>query len=220
MDFITDLPSSNGLTCIYVVIDRFSKMGHFIPFPNVPSAIDTASAFMENIFRLNGLPHDIVSDRGAQFTSKFWTAICKTLNINLKYSSPFHHQSNGLTVRVNFVIEQYLRCYTNYRGNNWSKFLFLAEFSYNNAIQESLKCSPFYANYGYNPRYSPAIPSNTDVPRANEFTNNLSELTKQLKENLKQAIIKQEEFANKYRKEAPEFKVNDKVWLNSSLVLT
>jgi len=91
MDFITDLPLSNGFTCIFVVIDRFTKMGHFIPFPKVPSAIDTATSFMNNIFRLYGLPSEIITDRGTQFTSKFWSAICKSFRINMKLASPFHH---------------------------------------------------------------------------------------------------------------------------------
>ena len=219
MDFITDLPPSNGFTCIFVVLDRFSKMGHFIPFPNVPSSEDTAQAFMKYIFKLHGLPNEIFSDRGTQFTSKLWTAICKSLNISMKLSSPFHHQTNGLTERVNSVIEQFLRCYSNFKGSNWNEYLFLAEFCYNNSVQESLKKSPFYANYGYNPRFSPAVPNNIDVPRAEELTKNLSELFLQLKENLKLASKKQETFANKHRMKAPEFKINDKVWINSSLVI-
>ncbi len=219
MDFITDLPSSNGYTCILVVLDRFTKMGHFIPFPNVPSSEDTANAFMLHIFRLHGLPNEILTDRGTQFTSKFWTAICATLKISMKLSSPFHHQTNGLTERVNSVVEQFLRCYSNFKGSNWQNYLFLAEFCYNNSVQESLKYSPFYANYGYNPRFSPAVPSTTDVPRAEEFTTNLTELFNQLKENLEQASSKQEKFANKHRIKAPEFKANDKVWVNSSLII-
>ena len=157
MDFITDLPPSNGFTCIFVVIDRFTKMAHFIPFHKVPSASDTASSFMNNIFRIHGLPSEIISDRGSQFTSKFWTSICTSLNISMKLASPFHHQSNGLTERVNSVVEQYLRCYANFKGSDWYNYIFLAEFSYNNAIQESIKVSPFYDNYGYNPRYSPVV---------------------------------------------------------------
>jgi len=219
MDFITDLPISNGYTCIFVVIDRFTKMGHFIPFPKVPSATDTASAFMNNIFRIHGLPDEIISDRGTQFTSEFWSSICKSLKIKMKLASPFHHQTNGLTERVNSVIEQYLRCYANFKGSDWQNFLFLAEFSYNNSIQESIKYSPFYANYGFNPRYSPAIPSSTEVPRADEFTKDLSELFKALSENLKKAMKKQEEFANRHRIEAPNFKPGDKVWINSSLII-
>ena len=219
MDFVTDLPSSNGYTCILVVLDRFTKMGHFIPFSNVPSSEDTAKAFMTYIFKIHGLPNEILTDRGTQFTSKFWTAICKTLKITMKLSSPFHHQTNGLTERVNSVVEQFLRCYSNFKGSNWQNYLYLAEFCYNNSIQESLKNSPFYANYGYNPRFSPAVPSSIDVPRAQEFTKDLSELFKELKENLKLASNKQEKFANQHRIKAPEFKVNDKVWVNSSLII-
>jgi len=219
MDFITDLPTSNGFTCILVIVDRFTKMGHFIPFSNVPSSEDTAKAFMNSVFRLHGLPNEILTDRGTQFTSKFWTSICKSLKISTTFSSPFHHQTNGLTERVNSVVEQFLRCYSNFKGSNWYDYLFLAEFCYNNTIQESLKISPFYANYGYNPRFSPAVPSPIDVPRAEELTTNLSELFKQLKENLKKASAKQEKFANKHRIQPPEFKVNDKVWVNSSLII-
>jgi len=219
MDFITDLPKSHGFTCIFVITDRLTKMCHLIPFPNVPSASDTAAAFLNSVFRFHGLPNNILSDRGTQFTSKFWTAVCKGLNIELKFSSPFHHQTNGLTERVNSVIEQYLRCYTNLKGSNWNDFLYLAEFSYNNAIQESTKHSPFFSNYGFNPRHSPEVPTDIEVPRAEELVNNLAELTKELKENIKSAIEKQEKFANKNRMEPPEFKKNDKVWINSSLII-
>jgi len=159
MNFITDLPLSNGFTCIFVVIDRFTKMGHFIPFPKVLSAIDAATSFMNNIFHLHGFPSKIISDRGTQFTSKFWSAVCKSFRINMKLASPFHHQTNGLTERVNSVIEQYLKCYANFRGSDWSKYLFLAEFSYNNSVQKSIKHSPFFPNYGYNPRHSHEISS-------------------------------------------------------------
>jgi len=138
-------------------VDRFSKMGHFNPFNKVPSTTETAFAFMKEIFRLYGLPHEIISDRGTQFTSKFWNAIYKIFHIDLKFSSLFHHQTNSLTERVSSVVEQYLRCFVNYKGNNWSNYLYLSEFSYNNAVQESLKYSPFYANYGYKTRYSPAF---------------------------------------------------------------
>jgi len=219
MDFITDLPPSNNYTCIFVVNDRLTRMSHFIPFENVPSASDTANAFMVYIFRFHGLPDEIISDRGTQFTSKFWNSICKTFNITLKFSSSYHHQTNGLTERVNSVVEQYLRCYSNYKGSDWFKYLHLAEFSYNNAIQESIKVSPFYANYGFNPKHSPILPSRSEVPRADEFTKNFKEIIQTLKENLKKAIEKQEKFANKHRIEAPDFKINDKVWINSSLIM-
>ena len=219
MDFITDLPSSNGYSCILVVVDRLTKMCHLVPFKNIPSAVETAHAFVDNIVRLHGLPSSIISDRGSQFTSKFFQAVCSSLGINLCLSSPFHHQSNGQTERVNSVIEQYLRCFSNYKGNNWTNYLSLAEFSYNNVVQDSAKQSPFFLNYGFHPRHSPAIPDHINVPRALEFSNNFNKIIKDLKDNLTNAIEIQKKFADRNRSKPPEFQVGSKVWLDSSLVI-
>ncbi len=219
MDFITDLPSADGFTCIFVVIDRLTKMCHLIPFKGIPSAVETAHSFIDYVFRLHGLPSSIISDRGTQFTSKFFQALCSSLDISLKLSTPFHHQTNGQTERVNSVIEQYLRCFSNYKGNNWNKFLSLAEFSYNNAVQESAKQSPFFLNYGFHPRHSPAIPDKANVPRAMEFSNNFNEIIKNLKANLELAIETQKKYADMHRSKPPEFKIGEKVWLDSSLVI-
>lgn len=71
MDFIVELPPSEGFSSIFVVVDRFSKMAHFIPMKGAPSATETAKVFIKEIVRLHGIPDDIVSDRGVQFTSKF-----------------------------------------------------------------------------------------------------------------------------------------------------
>ena len=95
MDFITDLPSSDGFDTILVVVDRLTKMIHLIQ--GIPSATETASSFVDCIFKLHGFPSEIISDRGAQFTSKFWSAVCKSFNIELKLSSSYHHQTNGQT---------------------------------------------------------------------------------------------------------------------------
>jgi len=219
MDFITDLPNSEGYNCILVVVDRLTKMIHLFPFNNIPSASETASVFLNNIFKLHGFPSEIISDRGTQFTSKFWKSLCKSFNIDLKFSSPYHHQSNGQTERVNSVIEQYLRCFTNYKGTNWNQFLCLAEFSYNNSLQDSTGFSPFYLNYGYHPRHSPVIPDQTCIPRTEEMTKDFVDLNKKLKENLKKAIETQKLQADKRRSKPPEFKTGDKVWLDSSLII-
>jgi len=219
MDFITNLPDSDGFTCILVIVDRLTKMFHLIPFHGLPSAIDTASAFIDHIFRLHGLPEEIISDRGSQFTSKFWKAVCQSLNIDLKLSSPYHHQSNGQTERVNSVVEQYLRCFSNYKGSDWKNYLSFAEFSYNNAVQESTGFSPFFLNYDFHPKHSPLIPKQINVPRAVEFTKDFQDLIKKLKENLKMAIETQKKQADKYRCKPPKFKKGDKVWLDSSLII-
>lgn len=81
MDFIVELPCSEGCSAIFVVVDRLTKMAHFLPLRGTPSAIETARIFVKEIIRLHGVPVNIVSDRGVQFTSRFWRALCEALKI-------------------------------------------------------------------------------------------------------------------------------------------
>ena len=71
LDFVTGLPPSDGHTVILTIVDRFSKMTHFVPLPKLPSAKETAQLVLEHVFRVHGLPRDVVSDRGPQFASAF-----------------------------------------------------------------------------------------------------------------------------------------------------
>ncbi|KAL0152827.1 hypothetical protein M9458_051867, partial [Cirrhinus mrigala] len=86
VDFVTDLPSSNGNTTILTVVDRFSKGCRLIPLPKLPTAMETAEALCETVFRYYGLPEDIVSDRGPQFTSRLWRSFFKLLGVDIKYA--------------------------------------------------------------------------------------------------------------------------------------
>lgn len=83
IDFVTDLPSSQGHTTILTVIDRFSKACRLIPLPRLPSALETAEHLCNCVLRFYGLPEDIVSDRGPQFTSPVWSSFFQKLNVNI-----------------------------------------------------------------------------------------------------------------------------------------
>ncbi|XP_054826969.1 uncharacterized protein LOC129324030 [Eublepharis macularius] len=137
MDFITDLPCSKGHTCILVVVDLFTKMAHFIPCSGPPTAQETAHLYLQHVFRLHGRPDHIISDRGVQFTSRFWRALHSLLGTQVHLSSAHHPQSDGQTERINATLEQYLRCYTNHQQDDWLALLPLAEFAYNNAVHSS-----------------------------------------------------------------------------------
>ncbi len=153
MDFIVDLPPSKTFDSIFVVVDRLTKIAHFIPCHKTVTGEETARLFIDNVYRLHGLPNDIISDRGTQFTSKFWQSLFKILGVDIKLSSAYHPQTDGQTERVNQVLEQYLRCTINYHQDNWVDLLPLAEFAYNNTLQGSTQQTPFFANYGHHPRF-------------------------------------------------------------------
>ncbi len=100
LDFVTGLPLSAGNTVILTVVDRFSKAAHFIPLPKLLSARETAQVMVDHVFRIHGLPSDIVSDRGPQFVSQFWKEFCHQIGASPALSSGFHPQTNGQAERT------------------------------------------------------------------------------------------------------------------------
>ena len=107
--------------------------------------------FIKEIFRLHRLPKDIITDRETLFTSDLWKETTKLLGIERRLSTAFHPQTDGQTELTNATLEQYLRAYSNYQQDNWCELLPTAEFAYNNGYQETIKHTPFFANYGINP---------------------------------------------------------------------
>ncbi|KAK3518620.1 hypothetical protein QTP70_005527 [Hemibagrus guttatus] len=85
--------------------------------------MQTADAMFAHVFRNFGLPEDIVSDRGPQFTSRVWRALCARLDIGVSLSSSHHPQSNGQAERLNQEIGRFLRSYCSREQQRWSEFL-------------------------------------------------------------------------------------------------
>ena len=103
---------------------------------------------MTRIVSLHGVPKTIISDRGSQFIVRFWEHLQTSLGTQLIRSSAYHPQTDGQTERINQILEDMLRaCVLSY-GKKWDECLPLAEFSYNNNYQESIRMAPFEALYG------------------------------------------------------------------------
>jgi len=151
-DFITKLPLAQGYDSILVVVDRLTKMVHFIPTTEKTSAEGLARLFRDNVWKLHGLSESIISDRGPQFAAGLMKELNGMLGIKSKLSTAFHPQTDGQTERVNQELEQYLRMFIDHRQEQWPEWLGTAEFAYNNKAHLSIKTSPFKANYGQDPR--------------------------------------------------------------------
>jgi hypothetical protein len=97
MDFITDLLNSKAFNSIFVVVDQLTKMAHLMPCNKTVTGEETARFFMDNIYKYHGLPNNIISNRGSQFTSNFWQSLFKMLKVKIKLSSAYHPQIDGQT---------------------------------------------------------------------------------------------------------------------------
>jgi hypothetical protein len=105
------------------VVDRFSKVAHFIMLRHPYTVTTVAHAFYDNIVRLHEILSSIVSDRDLVFTSKFWHELFGLCDVELHMSSAFHPQSNGQSKAMNKVITMYLRCLAGDRPRQWLQWL-------------------------------------------------------------------------------------------------
>jgi transposase InsO family protein len=165
MDFIVELATTQyGYDSIWVIVNRFSKVAHFILIKTMYKGAMLAELYIARIICLHGVPKKIVSDRGTQFTSRFWEKLHEAIDTRLNFSSAYHPQTDGQTERVNQILEDMLRACALKDRKRWDKCLLYAEFSYNNSYQKSLKMSSFEVIYGHKCR----TPLFWNEPRENQ----------------------------------------------------
>ena len=90
MNFVERLPKSLGKNAILVIVDRFTKYGHFLAVTHPFTAKDIAKLFLEHVYKFHGLPSFIVTDRDEVFTSLLWKELFKLLRVRLFMSTTFH----------------------------------------------------------------------------------------------------------------------------------
>ena len=218
MDRITQLPKTKrGHTAILVVVDKLTKMTRFAPVKNESTAADIAQAFVEHVWNSHGMPLQITTDRGTEFTNAFSKSLCDIIGTKHTKSTSYHPQTDGQTERMNRVLEDMLRHYITPKMDNWDDMLPVLEFAINNSYQDSIKDTPFYANYGKHPRLPDDIkregkPSRN--PQAYDFIDNIEKTITKAKACLKDAQHRQKQHYDARHRDL-QFKVGDKVWLSS-----
>ena len=152
LDFVLGIPRTRKQhDAILVVVDRFSKMAHFLPCAKTIDAPHTARIFFNEIVLFHGIPCCIVSDRDVRFTSSFSKTLWRLMGTTLKFSTAFHPQTDDQTEVTNRTLGNILRCLVQENASAWDELLPRAEFAYNASEHRAIGYSPFHIHTGRNP---------------------------------------------------------------------
>ena len=220
-DFITELPTcaQSGLRydAIMVVVDRLTKMSHYIPARADWDGKDLAYVWIREIVRLHGVPKRIISDRGPLMNAKHWETFNHYLNARRVLTSAYHPQTDGQTERQNQTLEQYLRVYCTLEQDDWVQWLPLAEFAYNDSTHATTRMTPFQANTGLDPRRAdwPDLGlGKGEAPLGHQVAAKVIALQRICRQNIESANTYQRQYADKKRLPIP-FKIGDKVLISN-----
>nr|CAE01541.2 OSJNBa0033G05.1 [Oryza sativa Japonica Group]CAE05974.2 OSJNBa0063C18.15 [Oryza sativa Japonica Group] len=202
--------------CQRVKAEHQRPAAHFVPVKTTYDGKKLAELYMTHVVCRFGCPKKIVSDRGTQFTSRFWKQLHEALGTDLNFSTAYHPQTDGQTERVNQILEDMLRsCALDFEGT-WDRCLLYAEFSYNNGYQASIQMLPNEAMFGRKCRtplcwneVGKALVFGPDILKSAE------EQVKLTRERLKTAQNRQKNYADNRRRDL-EFEKGDHVYLRVS----
>ena len=229
MDFVTDLPESEGCRDILVITDRLTR-GVILEGVIDMTAETLARTVIQNVVRRHGFPRTITSDRGTQFVGELWSSVCRLANITKRLSTAYHPQTDGATERLNSSMETYLRTYVCFDQTNWKTLLPMAELSMNSRTNATTGVSPFFLTHGFeNSPFDPDIEeqigedetrAQTPAEKGEQIVRTLRDAMDWAKASMAFAQQEAERQANRRRSPAPEFQVGDKVWLHLKNIRT
>ncbi|SGY38977.1 BQ5605_C003g02116 [Microbotryum silenes-dioicae] len=218
IDFVGPLPANKGFDRVLMITDRLSGYVRLLPAREADTEAEVAARFHEGWHRLFGLPQSIVSDRDKLFTSKFWTALHKRLNVKLQFSSAFHPETDGRSEKTNKTAFQILRVLVNKEQSNWAECLAVCEYAINSSLNVATGKIPFELVLGYTPSLAPLarVDGDDDLPSVEELLALRFQACEDVRDQLAISKVRQAAQSNKKRQDEPSWAVGDLVLLDSS----
>ncbi|KAJ5134995.1 retrovirus polyprotein [Penicillium bovifimosum] len=218
MDFRSFPKDKNGFDAVFVIVYRLSKRPVSIPCHKETTAKKMARLFINNVIRITGIPVSIISDRGGQFISEFWTEFCRILGIERRLSSAHHPETDGQSEIANQYMAQRLCPYIEHNQDDWSDYLPMVDFAASILPQETTRKSPFFVERGYEPvmsfdwRDRSTLTENEQ--EASDMLARLHEIWNETKEQATHSQGRQAQQANRHRREV-DFDVGDLVFVTT-----
>ncbi len=199
---------------ILIITDKLIKYEYFLSYKKVTFAEDLTYTFLRMIVANHELSDEIISNRDKLFTSKFWKFLMNQLEIHHKLSTAYHLQTDEQMKRMNQTLKQYLRCYINYRQNDWVQLLSVTQLTFNSTTTEVISMSSFFANYEFK---SETLKESCEfaqlAQKATLQIKQLQLLQKELQKNIQFLSKRMTLYANKKRDRKPTFKERNKAYL-------
>ncbi len=223
MNFVTELLLNRDFNVILMIVDRLTKMRHYISCTtkNEDTTVEeTVRLLINHVWKLHKLPDTIISDRESQFVSLLWKSVCEALKINTKLPTAFHSETDARSEIANQKIKRYLRNYCNYQQNDWTDWISIAEFAFNACISSFIELSSFFANYDFESKISFDFISIEDTARERILTRKAFDISEKMKNiweyiktKLANAQASYKHHADRTRKDSSKYRLEDLVWL-------
>ena len=222
IDFKEFPKDKSGYDQIMVVIDRLTKHAVSIPCHKNIDARGMAHLFVQWVYRFGHTPDTIISDRGPQFVSSFWSEFCRILGVKVKLSTAYHKETDGQTEIMNKYIDQRLRPFVSYYQDNWSSLLPLIDRAQITLPHSAIGMSPYEVLYGYEPRQSwewdrssPTKPNDQlNIQDAQLLVKRMHAAWQLAKDNMERAQDRMRSAVNQHRRPI-DWDVGDMVYLDT-----
>lgn len=215
LDFMSNLPVSNGYDSVLILVDRFSKFAYFLPCTTTITAQETAELLLRNVFCTHDLPKIIISDRDPRFISETWKSLWQRLGSRIQLTTAYHQSANGQAEKTVQILQTMLRGVISPSDLDWSEWLYVAQRAYNTNMQESTRLTPHEVLFCRKPTLAIdwLLPASSEASAEDQIPARMKHYTSLARENLEKAQLRQKEQADLHRREVV-FQAGDKAWVS------